>query len=370
MKGFPTRIYKLSIGHYGLCFILFLLAACGSSSDNAGTSDSGTGSITFSIAVSDSPSERGDIHAASIDCEAEGISTVEAAIYDQSDNLLKTGAWDCSLHSGTIKNVPIGDNRSLTLSGKDAGGNSIYTGSTTSAFTVAAGQTTNVGEIAMDRILNCNADVTAFMDIMIGDDDGYGYGVEDYSDLPTAPANDQFCFGSDSACSFYDNMTDCEANSCTWATWIFDNRSLTEMNAADGSQHTDYTPFSGRSFSFTFNFTPPINPYDSWIWVDVSGIQSAFGASSLFLDGVDYSSMLPTDQGVFGSELTGDFIDTSLLQDGSVTVSFEGGQLSGGDAIAFDYFSLEIKVPDASIMLLLGSSLLGLGVFSRKRKRS
>jgi hypothetical protein len=329
--------------YYGLCFVLLLFAACGSKSDNAGTSDSSTGSIAFSIVLSESPvAGHGQISASSVDCTSSGIATIEATIYDQNGSSLKSGAWDCSLHSGRIQEVPMGDNRSLTLSGKDSGGNIIYTGTTASPFTVAAGQTTNVGEIAMDWILNCNAQPTAFIDILIGDDDGYGYGVADYSDLPSAPAGDQFCFGSDSACSFYDNITDCEANSCTWATWIFDNRSITEMNATDGSQHTDYVPFSGRSFAFTFNFTPPIDPFDSWIWVDVSGIQSSFGASSLFLDGVDYSYILPTDQGVFGSELTGDFIDLSLLQDGSLTVDFEGGQLSGGDAIAFDYFELVV----------------------------
>ena len=144
--------------------------------------------------------------------------------------------------------------------------------------------------------------------IMIGDNDGYGYGINDYADLPY---------------------------------YIFDNRDETESSATDGSQHTDYEPNETRQFSFTIEF-PPLNPsaYPSAaLIVDVSGIMSQ---SSLYIDDVDYSSWLPGEQGTLGSDIRYVYIDYpyTILEDGQITVNFQGGE---SDTIAFDYFEFFIE---------------------------
>ena len=194
---------------------------------------------------------------------------------------------------------------------------------------------------------DCDGSVDEPVTIVIGDNDGYGYGIADNQNLPQAPTNDQFCLGASSICSTYTNQTECNAdtvNSCGWITWIFDNRSPSESGATNGSQQTDYEPLSSRSFGFTMTFEPLLNPVSSTFTLDVSGIQaSQFGASSLFLDGTDFSSILPTDQGIFGSNRITTPVASSITDDGSVTVSFQGGSLGVGDAIAFDYFELDLR---------------------------
>ena len=63
----------------------------------------------------------------------------------------------------------------------------------------------------------------------------------------------------------------------------------------------------------------------------------------IFLDGVDFTRMLPLEQGVFGSGVFSAAVDAMLLADGTLEVRFDG---SCCDHIAFDFFKLEtIKEP-------------------------
>ncbi len=180
--------------------------------------------------------------------------------------------------------------------------------------------------------------------LMVGDNDGYGYGhavVADGANLPTSsdPVNN----------------------------WVFDNRSAAELAATDGSQFTDYEPYAPRNF--TFNFTPFSASTVATFEFDVSGIQTAsWGVSSLKLDGVDFSSYVSTlEQGTFGSDVISFSVSSALLADGQLAVNFVGGN---NDHIAFDYFSLNIEaVPEPSTLLLLGSGLVGLGYVRRRFKR-
>jgi len=191
---------------------------------------------------------------------------------------------------------------------------------------------------------DCDGTTDEEMTIRIGDDDGYGYGTSNYNDLPTADPDDQFCYGSGSCGNYTDEYTCVELNGCTWADWIFDNRETSERNASDGSRNTDQEPFSSRSFEFTMTFPAMQSDdvLDTYFEMDVSGIQPHWGESSIYFDGDNYSWMLPYDQGIFGSGLYSVYLDASVLEDGSLTVTFEGGQDSGGDAIAFDFFELYI----------------------------
>ncbi len=127
--------------------------------------------------------------------------------------------------------------------------------------------------------------------------------------------------------------------------WIFDNRESSEISATNGSQYTDSELYQlgYPNANFTITFTP-VDPSTFWyaqFTLDVSGIQTAsWGASSLYLDGINYSSYLPQEQGTFGSQVVSIVInDSSLFEDGSLTVHFQAGYY---DTTAIDFFQLEV----------------------------
>jgi hypothetical protein len=88
------------------------------------------------------------ITAAALDCAGNGVSTVEARVYDESASYLVSGGpWECDAHSGTISGVPVGSNRVVVILGKDDSGEVLYCGKQT-AITVTEGQRTHAGTIA------------------------------------------------------------------------------------------------------------------------------------------------------------------------------------------------------------------------------
>ncbi len=168
--------------------------------------------------------------------------------------------------------------------------------------------------------------------IMIGDNDGYGYGSD------VVPDNEDLPFSDDPV-----------------NNWIFDNREPSEISATDGSQYTDMEPYDYMYFSFTIPFDPVDSDifYCAFFTLDVSGLQSElYGAKSLYLDGEDFSSALQyKEQGAFGSEVIDIYIGESYSYlftndtNRDLTVEFYGGYYCPDcdlDSIAFDYLSLEI----------------------------
>ncbi len=141
---------KLSDHLYSaLCiFLIILVSGCG----DAYYSSSETGSIAFSVewkgAPTIQPTSRA-IKAASLDCEAAGVSTVRFDLYDEDNSYLVGDFWPCSYHEGTVHGIPAGSNRKLVVSGEDSNGNVLYRGEVT-GITVIAGQTANVGLIEVD----------------------------------------------------------------------------------------------------------------------------------------------------------------------------------------------------------------------------
>ncbi len=89
-------------------FLIILLYACG----DAIHTSSETGSIAFSVEWRGAPTIRASqasIKAASLDCEAVGVTTVEGSVYDASNSYLASGGpWNCEDHQGTITGVPAG----------------------------------------------------------------------------------------------------------------------------------------------------------------------------------------------------------------------------------------------------------------------
>ena len=129
--------------------LLLFVSACG----EADHQSSDTGSIAFSVEwigattikdASDPSVTR------TLDCDAEGVSTVEATIYDSSGNSVASGGpWNCYAHAGTIENVPEGTNYTVEMRGKNSSGDIIYQGEKT-GITVTAGETTNAGTIVVE----------------------------------------------------------------------------------------------------------------------------------------------------------------------------------------------------------------------------
>ncbi len=136
-----------------LCiFLSILVSAC----SDAQYSSSETGSIAFSIEWKGAPTIQltsRAIKAASLDCDAAGVTTVRFDLYDENNSYLVGDSWSCSYHEGTVHDVPVGSNRKLVVTGEDSSGNVLYRGEVT-GITVAAGQTTNVGTIVVEPIEN------------------------------------------------------------------------------------------------------------------------------------------------------------------------------------------------------------------------
>ncbi|MDH5571849.1 MAG: PEP-CTERM sorting domain-containing protein [Gammaproteobacteria bacterium] len=178
--------------------------------------------------------------------------------------------------------------------------------------------------------------------IMVGDNDGYGYGIADGADLPVT------------------------SNDCTWC---FDNRTAGELTATDGAQYTDFEAYAYVSFDIAFDVLAYSGINNVIFSMDVSGIQMDWwGASSLLLDGVNFSAGLPVDQGIYGSGVFAFELDAAALADGMLNVSFTGGD--GWDHIAFDYFALDFdvaSVPEPSVLGLLGLGLVMLGFSGIKK---
>ncbi|MBF0227533.1 MAG: formylglycine-generating enzyme family protein [Desulfobacterales bacterium] len=131
--------------------IFFYMYGC--SNDETNTS---TGSIDFQVQWNESPTlDDGIVRAdgKSIDCATAKVSKVSFDVYDESTTNIARSEFNCSDHSGTVKDVPVGKNRSLVVSGKDINGNLLYRGSV-AGITVIANKDTYVGLVEMNPFVH------------------------------------------------------------------------------------------------------------------------------------------------------------------------------------------------------------------------
>jgi hypothetical protein len=125
---------------------MFLLSSCGGGNSTSDDSASNTGALSFNV-VYHSASDKGQQKATVIDCAGEGVSTVEAAVYDPDDALLKRGGpWDCAAGQGTIASVPAGSDRTVVILEKNADGKVVFRGEK-SDIDVVANNENNAGTI-------------------------------------------------------------------------------------------------------------------------------------------------------------------------------------------------------------------------------
>jgi len=114
-------------------------------------------------------------------------------------------------------------------------------------------------------------------------------------------------------------------------------------------------PFLTPATFTSFTFTPPSTPVTPlWSVLDFT---------------FDLESVTVTLQSEFQIALSGTGILHKAGFDPTPGLWFFSGDKAGSSLFTFSSSS-SVSVPDADIMLLLGPALLGLGVFSRKYKRS
>jgi hypothetical protein len=182
---------------------------------------------------------------------------------------------------------------------------------------------------------------------MIGDNDGFGFGVPDGADVPAT---------------------------------LFDNRSAAEMAAINGAQATDLADNFDVTFTHSFDATQFATLTAAWFTIDIQGLQQGVfgGLSHLYMDGTEVMSFQTIDQGAFGSGIFNYAVNLADLADGALNVYFDNytvydqfGNLTNSDYISIDFTQLTVEgtpVPEPATMALFGLGLAGMGIIRRLRK--
>ena len=201
-------------------------------------------------------------------------------------------------------------------------------------------------------ILGASSASAAVFDIMIGDNDGYGFGLADNG---VTTAADIGIFAADF-------------------------RSAAEIAATNGAEQTDINSalFSPLSETANFIFSGFGGPVTSaTLTIDIGGLQvSTFGETLASFNGVLQSGLLALDQGIFQTNVLSFVLDAAALANLNADGFFdlELDRNGNGDAIFIDYVSLSgeaqispIPVPAAGFMLL--GALGGLAAVRRRKHK-
>ena len=159
------RFHTYVIAMASLCLLLACLGC------NSGTTSTKEGSISFELEREDTLQTSSvqaktkasprwlqfvkslilpDTATAELDCD--GISAIEAFVYDSSGELVNSGGpWDCILRHGSIDNIPEGINYSVVITAQNEVGLDLYRGEK-KEISVEEGKNTDAGIITMERV--------------------------------------------------------------------------------------------------------------------------------------------------------------------------------------------------------------------------
>lgn len=148
MACIPIQVRQNYFPFTAIVMCIFFLTACGGGSNTSDDAASASGTLAFRIAYHGSTA---NYSAAVIDCDGQGIATIEAMVYGPDGAILASGGpWDCDIGRGTITPVPAGINRTVVVLGRDADQNVVFHGQK-SGLQVAIDSVTQAGTI------ECNA---------------------------------------------------------------------------------------------------------------------------------------------------------------------------------------------------------------------
>ena len=132
-----------------LLLCIFLLWSCGNDVQGVSTPGySDTGSASLNIRWHDTQYyQNSTAFQVSLNCQASGIEHVVCNVYDTSTRtlLVTGGPWDCEAHSGTIKGIPVGQDRTFVVLAEDSNGNVKWRGEVTGVSIIDGKNNENVG---------------------------------------------------------------------------------------------------------------------------------------------------------------------------------------------------------------------------------
>jgi hypothetical protein len=146
--SFHTSTRDLFLASLISLLFIFLLWGCGN--DVQGVSTPGysiTGSASLNIRWYDTQYyQNSTAFQVSLNCQASGVEHVVCNVYDTSTStlLVSGGPWDCEAHSGTIKRIPVGQDRTFVVLAEDSNGNVKWRGEVTGVSIIDGKNNENV----------------------------------------------------------------------------------------------------------------------------------------------------------------------------------------------------------------------------------
>ena len=236
------RFHTYVIAMASLCLLLACLGC------NSGTTSTKEGSISFELEREDTLQTSSvqaktkasprwlqfiksfflpDTATAELDCD--GISAIEAFVYDSSGELLNSGGpWDCILRHGSIDNIPEGINYSVVITAQNEVGLDLYRGEK-KEISVEDGKNTDAGVITMERVYLYPLEISFEPDDVepVWDESqgrwryDFNYIVENPNNVPVEIiAFGQFneCFGTPDECSYTPDQFEAWMTGCNEVT--------------------------------------------------------------------------------------------------------------------------------------------------------